>query len=195
LTDRPAIPVRQLDRTHRAAITAHLLTLAREDRRLRFGATLDDAAVRGYVERIDFERDAVFGVFADDLSLAGVAHVASAGAAAEFGVSVVPDVRGRGVGSALFARAGVHARTHHVRELYMHCLLENRTMMHIARKSGMRIVAESGEADAWLALPPAGIATVTEEFMAERIGLFDFALKQQRESARRLAAALVGESG
>jgi GNAT superfamily N-acetyltransferase len=173
-------------------MTAHLMTLSREDRRLRFGATLDDAAVSDYVDRIDFERDAVFGVFADDLSLAGVAHVASGGATAEFGVSVAPDARGRGVGSALFARANMHARTHLIREMYMHCLLENRTMMHIARKSGMRIVAESGEADAYLALPPAGIGTATEELMANRIGLLDFALKQQRESARRIAAALVG---
>jgi GNAT superfamily N-acetyltransferase len=192
LTDPSAIPVRRLDRTHRAAMTLHLLNLAREDRRLRFGATLDDAAVADYVARIDFERDAVFGVFADDLSLAGVAHVAAGGATAEFGVSVLPDARRRGVGSALFERASVHARTHHIREMFMHCLLENRTMMHIARKSGMRIVMESGEADAWLELPPAGVATVTQEFMAERIGLFDFALKQQREAARRLAVALAG---
>jgi GNAT superfamily N-acetyltransferase len=175
-------------------MTAHFLALAREDRRLRFGATLDDDAVRGYVERIDFERDAVLGVFAEGLSLSGVAHVAAGGAAAEFGVSVVPDARGRGIGSALFDRANLYARTHHIRAMFMHCLLENRTMMHIARKSGMRIVAESGEADAFLELPPAEVATVTSELMAERIGLLDFAFKQQRESARRIVAALAGET-
>ena len=172
---------------------AHFLALSREDRRLRFGATLDDQAVRDYVERIDFERDAVLGVFAHDLSLSGVAHVAGGGASAEFGVSVVPDARGRGIGSALFDRANLYARTHHIHAMFMHCLLENRTMMHIARKSGMRIVAEAGEADAYLELPPAGVATVTTELMAERIGLFDFALKQQRESARRIVAALTGD--
>ncbi len=193
MNDPSAIPVRQLDRSHRTAIAAHLLRLPREDRRLRFGATLDDAAVAEYADRIDFERDAVLGAFADDLALAGVAHVAAGGPAAEFGVSVVPEMRGRGIGGALFGRANMYARTHHVRALYMHCLLENRTMMHIARKSGMRIVTEAGEADAWLELPPAGVDTVTSEFLAERVGLFDFALKQQRESARRFAAALSGE--
>lgn len=193
MTDPSAIPVRQLDRSHRAAISAHLLRLPREDRRLRFGATLDDAAVAAYAEGIDFERDAVFGAFADDLALAGVAHVASGGPAAEFGVSVVPEARGRGIGSALFGRANLYARTHHVHAMYMHCLLENGTMMHIARKSGMRIVTEAGEADAWLQLPPAGVDTVTSEFLADRVGLLDFALKQQRESARRFAAALAGE--
>jgi GNAT superfamily N-acetyltransferase len=194
LTDPAAIPVRQLDRTHRPASVTHLLALDREDRRLRFGATLDDEALAGYVAGIDFERDAVFGVFTDDLALAGAAHVAAGGPSAEFGVSVVPTARGRGIGSALFARANLYARTHHIRAMFMHCLLENRTMMHIARKGGMRIVAESGEADAWLALPPAGVATVTEEFVSDRIGLFDFALKQGRESARRLAAVMAGET-
>jgi GNAT superfamily N-acetyltransferase len=190
LTERSPIPIRQLDRSHRAAIIAHLLRLPREDRRLRFGATLDDEAVANYVERIDFDRDALFGAFADDLSLAGMAHVAASAASAEFGVSVVQDARGRGIGSALFARASIFARTHHIRAMFMHCLLENRTMMHIAQKSGMRIVAEAGEADAWLALPPAGVATVTEELLAERVGRFDFALKQQAEATRRIVAAL-----
>jgi GNAT superfamily N-acetyltransferase len=193
LTDPSAIPVRQLDRSHRAAISAHLLCLPREDRRLRFGATLDDAAVTAYAEGIDFERDAVFGAFADDLALAGVAHVASGGPAVEFGVSVVPEARGRGIGSALFGRANLYARTHHVHAMYMHCLLENGTMMRIARRSGMRIVTEAGEADAWLELSPAGVDTVTSEFLADRVGLLDFALKHQRESARRFAAALAGE--
>jgi GNAT superfamily N-acetyltransferase len=105
----------------------------------------------------------------------------------------VPEARGRGIGSALFGRANLYARTHHVLAMYMHCLLENGTMMHIARKSGMRIVTEAGEADAWLQLPPAGVDTVTSEFLAERVGLLDFALKQQRESARRFVAALAGE--
>ncbi len=192
MTDPSSLPVRQLDRSHRAAIAAHLLRLPREDRRLRFGATLDDDAVTAYVQRIDFERDAVFGTFADDLALTGVAHVAAAGTAAEFGVSVVPDARGRGIGSALFARASLYARTRHVHQMFMHCLLENHAMMHIARKRGMRIVTEAGEADAWLALPPAEVATVAQELFAERVGRFDFALKQQADAARRIVAALAG---
>ena len=194
MNDSSSIPIRQLDRTQRPAILAHFLVLPAEDRRLRFGATLDDAAVASYVERLDFQNDAVFGAFADDLRLAGVAHVAASGATVEFGVSVVPDARGRGVGSALFTRANLYARTHHIRAMYMHCLLENRTMMHIARKSGMRIVTESGEADAYLELPPAEVSTVTRELFLERIGRFDFALKQQRESARRIVAVFAGET-
>ena len=36
---------------------------------------LNDDALRKYVERIDFERDAVFGVYDDALRLVGAAHL------------------------------------------------------------------------------------------------------------------------
>ena len=39
--------------------------------------------------------------------------------------------------------------------LYMHCLSRNSTMMHIAKKSGMKIEYAYGEADAYLSLTPA----------------------------------------
>ena len=38
--------------------------------------------------------------------------------------------------------------------LYMQCLSSNQTMMHIAKKAGMEIHREYGEADAYLRLPP-----------------------------------------
>jgi GNAT superfamily N-acetyltransferase len=187
-----APPVRPLDRTHRGAMRAHFVALDVSDRRLRFGTPLTDDAIGAYVDGIDFSRDAVFGVFDDELDLIGVAHVGVGPESAEFGVSVRPGARGCGVGSALFERANLFARTHMIRTMFMHCLLENRTMMHIARKSGMRIVAESGEADAYLELPPAGITTITRELMSDRVALFDFAMKSQRAAAKRFAAALAG---
>jgi hypothetical protein len=66
-------------------------------------------------------------------------------------------------------------------------------MMRIARKSGMKIVTEAGEADAWIELPPAGLTTVTRELMADRVALLDYAMKAQLTAARRLAASLRGE--
>ena len=71
----------------------------------------------------------------------------------------------------------------------------NTAMMHIARKSGMAIVTDSGESAARLELPPAGVTTITRELMADRVALFDYALKAQLTAARRLAASLRGEGG
>ena len=178
------IPIRELTRLDRAALEPHFLALGREDRRLRFGLSFNDAAVRAYVARIDFERDAAFGVYDDALRLIGAAHVARSHEHAELGVSVLPGHRGRGIGGALLARAHLRARNWGVRALFMHCLIENGAMMHLARKQGMQtamhIVVESGEADAWLKLPPADASSHFGEVFAQRVALFDYALKQGR---------------
>lgn len=186
------IVTKELSRLQRDALISHFLALDAEDRRLRFGVGLSDHGVRDYVARIDFERDAVFGVFDDDMSLVGVGHVARGDGFAELGVSVLPAERGRGMGGALLARAHTHARNWGEPSLFMHCLAENGAMMHLARKQGMRIVAERGEADAYLELPPGDPASIANALFADRVALFDYALKSQAHAARRIAAAWTG---
>lgn len=181
--------VRELSLFEGAALEKHFLALGADDRRLRFGIAIGDSAVRAYVSRIDFARDAAFGIFDDELALVGAAHVARDRGHAELGVSVLPGFRGKGYGAALLARALQRARNWGVQALFMHCLSENGAMMHLARKQGMDIVAEAGEADAWLRLPPADASSHFGEVFAQRVALFDHALKTQLAAARRLAEA------
>jgi GNAT superfamily N-acetyltransferase len=187
------IHVRELSRLDRTAMERHFLALEAEDRRLRFGLAIGDAAVRDYVARIDFGRDAAFGVFDDELHLLAVGHLARGARHVELGISVLAAQRGKGIGGALLARAHMHARNWGERALFMHCLAENGAMMHLARREGMTIGMGGGEADAWLELPPADAFTHFGEVFAQRVALFDYALKAQRSSARRLAAALTPE--
>lgn len=187
------VVTRELSRLERDNLGAHLTTLDTEDRRLRFGIAIGDAAIGDYVARIDFGRDAVFGVFDDELHLIGAAHLARAEEHAELGLSVLPDHRGRGIGGALLGRAHTHARNWGVAVLFTHCLTENAAMMHLARKQGMKIVAASGEADARLDLPPANASSITQALLAERVGLFDYALKSQFDAGRRLLASALGK--
>ena len=184
--------VQHLNEGARALLTAHFLALPAEDRRLRFGASLSADAIAGYVDRISFDRDTVFGVFDDDLTLIGVAHTAFAEDFAELGISVLPAHRGRGVGSALFARAAGHVRNRSISNLFMHCLSENAAIMHIARKSGMSIVAEAGDVDAHLALSPANPASITGEFLTDRVALYDYALRAHIAAWRAITAAWEG---
>jgi GNAT superfamily N-acetyltransferase len=186
------IVTRELGRLEQGKLLAHLVALGPEDRRLRFGLPASDDTIAEYVEGIDFARDAVFGVFDDELNLAGAAHLARAEAHAELGVSVLPAHRGRGIGGALLERAHTHARNWGIGTLFMHCLTENAAMMHLARKQGMRIAAASGEADAHLALAPASAASFAQALLAERVGLFDYALKSQVDAARRMLASAFG---
>ena len=182
-----ASPIRELTRSERAAYERHLLALDGEDRRLRFGTPLGDSVVQAYVQRIDFDRDALFGVMSDDLALVAAAHLARGDDHAELGVSVLPAHRGRGYGSALLERAALRARNWRRPKLFMHCLKENETMMHLARKQGMDIVAEAGEADAWLKLSQPDAASYFGEVFAQRVALFDFALKAMRLPGLALA--------
>jgi RimJ/RimL family protein N-acetyltransferase len=169
--------VHPLSADRRPDILEHLLRLAPEDRRLRFGVAVSDATIAAYVDRIDFERDAVFGVYDDAGALVGVTHVARCDDAVELGLSVHADQRGRGLAQAMFRRATLHARNRGVGELFMHCLSENAVMMHIARKAGMRIVIDGADRDASLALPPATPLSVGKEFYEGQLVLLDWALR------------------
>lgn len=171
-------------------IEDHFLALTSADRRLRFGGCLKDEAVCRYVANIDFERDAVFGVLDDELQLIAAAHLARDDRHAEIGVSVLPAHREQGIGDSLLRRGHLHARNWGVGKLFMHCLTENSSMMHLARKNGMDIAAASGEADAFLTLPPPNTMSYMGEVFEQRIALADYMLKRHLAGARRVAYTL-----
>ena len=186
-----AVPVLQLTPAHQPAILKHFMALGDEDLRLRFGQRIKPEGIAKYVEGLDFMRDPVFGVFGDDLELAGVAHLAMDGkGTGELGVSVLQVERGKGVGKALFARAAGHCRNFLVGTLFMHCLAENGAMMHIARTTGMKIARDAGEADAYLSLPPGDSVSLADEMMQTPLALFDIALKSQLAAARAYTTAV-----
>jgi RimJ/RimL family protein N-acetyltransferase len=111
---------------------------------------------------------------------------------AEFGVSVSKAARGMGVGSKLFERAAIHCRNNDVDTLYMHCLSSNKVMMHIAKKAGMEIHRDYGEADAYLKLGPADPVSVLQEAMEEQLASLDYALKANVRAASKLLDKIPG---
>ena len=186
------IPVQRLSANANDAYRAHLLALPPDDVRLRFGAPMAAEGIAAYVARIDFDTDEIFGAFGAAMQLEGAAHLAFGDELAELGVSVLPTARGRGIGHALVARAAEHARNRSVPRLFMHCLAENAAMIRIARNAGMAVVVDTGEADAHVALPPMTPASLASEALAERVALYDYALKSNVEAWRRIGVALAG---
>jgi len=188
----PSALVRELDDSHRAAVLDHFLALEAEDRHLRFGSPTSDAVIERYVAKLDFNRDALFGVFNDALDLVGIAHLAyvpttkDSPRAAEFGVSVLHDSRHRGLGAALLARASVHARNTHIDTLFVHCLANNKAMMHLAQKLGMRVEFAYGDADAYLILPPANAQSILHEASQEQMADLDYALKANLKQSKQI---------
>ncbi|HKT98735.1 MAG TPA: GNAT family N-acetyltransferase [Paraburkholderia sp.] len=188
--------VRVLTSADRERLLTHFLALDTEDRLLRFGQAAPDHVIENYVRSMDFTRDTVFGVFDHQLQLVGVGHLAylpadGNGRTAEFGVSVLESARGQGIGTKLFERAAIRSRNTHVTTLYMHCLSRNSTMMHIAKKSGMKIEYAYGEADAYLSLEPADQSSIIAEMLQEQAAVFDYALKRQARQASRLMATIL----
>lgn len=194
---RPTVLVKQLEERDRRRMLKHFMALDDSDRLLRFGTVLPDEQLIAYVDKIDFSHDTVYGVYNRVFKLVAVGHLAFApketlppgklsttkDKEAEFGVSVSRSARGLGMGSKLFERAAIHCRNSDVDTLYMHCLSSNQTMMHIAKKAGMEIQRDYGEADAYLRLLPPNPASVLQEAIEEQFATIDYTLKANARAA------------
>lgn len=208
-SEKPIIRVKELSERVRRRLLMHFLALDDSDRLLRFGTVLPDELVTRYVQKLDFARDKVFGVYDSNLDLLGVGHLAFAAKEAmpslsdatlkariaEFGVSVAATARGLGIGTKLFERAAIHCRNEDVDILYMHCLSSNQTMIHIAKKAGMEIQRGYGEADAYLKLTPANPGSILQEAVEEQFATFDYTFKANTKAAVKLLRKLPGIKG
>jgi RimJ/RimL family protein N-acetyltransferase len=203
---RPTIRVKEVPERDRRRLLMHFLELNDSDRLLRFGTVLPDELITRYVQHLDFSRDTVLGVYDARLRLVGVGHLAFAPREArpviasatvkeriaEFGVSVSESARGAGIGTKLFERGAMHCRNADVDTLYMHCLASNQTMMHIAKKAGMAIHRDHGEADAYLKLEPASPSSVLKEAVQEQVASLDYTLKANTRAALKLLGSIPG---
>ncbi len=178
------VPIRSLGPRHRERIALHLLSLSVEDRYLRFGYAAQEAQIRAYAEKLDFERDEIYGIYNRSLVLIAMAHLAFAAEpqcqnCAEFGVSVLSDARGNGYGTMLFDRAITHARNKGVDLMFIHALSENVPMLKIARNAGALVERDGSETEAYLKLPPADMDSRMTEAVEDRFAEVDFQLKLQ----------------
>ncbi|MFM6989982.1 MAG: GNAT family N-acetyltransferase [Rhodoferax sp.] len=180
----PLVPIRALRPRHRTAVLNHLLELSPADRYMRFGYAAQDAQITRYVQTLDFDRDQVYGIFNRRLRLIAVAHLAyaqdpQADRCAEFGVSVLPAYRGKGLGAKMFARAQLHAQNGRIALLFIHALSENSAMLKIARNAGATVERFGSESDAYLKLPRPTLHSHWSEAVDTQIGDTDYRLKVQ----------------
>lgn len=178
------VPIRSMGRGQADRILAHLLALEPHDRYLRFGYAANDEQIERYVDRLNFDRDELFGIFNRRLELIAMAHLAfsvdpKCASCAEFGVSVSKSARGRGYGRRLFERAVMHARNEGVDLLFIHALSENTAMLRIARSAGALIERDGPESEAHLRLPPADFDSRVSELIDEHLALTNYQLKVQ----------------
>ena len=186
---RSWVPVRVLGERHRPRVLAHLLALQPQDRLLRFGHVATDERVSHYAQSLDFDSDIVFGVFDRSLRLAALVHLAfgatdpAAAGSAELGISVLPHLRGRGVGALLLEHAITLARNRGVHALLINLARDNAPMLAIARKAGARVRFEGSDAQATLTLPDESLASQVHELFEQRAAELDYRLKLQGRRA------------
>ena len=187
------VPIRSLSPRHKPRITRHLQALPDTDRYLRFGYAATDEQIDRYVHSLNFARDEVFGIFNRRLELVAMAHLAYSvdpqwATCAEFGVSVSPHQRGKGLGAKLFSHAVMHARNQGVNLLFIHALSENVAMLKIARQAGAVVQRDGSETEAYLSLPQATLDSQLSGLMQEQMAELDYQLKMQAHQFRQWLA-------
>ncbi len=184
------VPIRSLSPRHKLRIVRHLQGLPAQDRYLRFGYACTDEQIDRYVQGLNFERDEIFGIFNRRLELVAMAHLAYSvdpqwATCAEFGVSVSPHQRGKGLRAKLFGHAVMHARNQGVSLLFIHALSENMAMLKIARHAGATVQRDGSESEAFLFLPQATLDSQFSGMMQDQMAELDYQLKMQAHQFRQ----------
>jgi len=189
------VPIRSLSPRHKPRIARHLQDLPGQDRYLRFGYAATDEQIDRYVQGLNFKRDEIFGIFNRRLDLVAMAHLAYSvdpqwATCAEFGVSVSPHQRGKGLGAKLFGHAVMHARNQGVSLLFIHALSENVAMLKIARHAGATVQRDGSESEAYLSLPQATLDSQLSGLMQDQMAELDYQLKMQAHQFRQWLATV-----
>lgn len=177
----------------------HMKRLGSDDRRMRFGSTVSDACIDAHIGRLRPFVDTVVGAFSDQAEMIGAALITRDNAGAvEISVSVLPDWRGRGIGTALVTRAMLWARNRGYRHAAVRFLSENTPMWRLARRCGMQVAKDLGDAEGQLGLPAPTWLSHAVEWGEECAGVARYALLAAGTAARwygpplRMAAAMAG---
>jgi len=180
-TPRSWVPIRTLACRHRARVSLHLQALDDADRARRFGHPASNERIQRYVGQMDFDADALFGVFDRRLKLVAMVHLAfqPQGGVAEFGISVLPAVRGCGIGALLFEHAITLARNRGITRLIIHTARDNAPMLAIVRRAGAELSFDGGDAIATLPLAADTLGSQIQEMLGHQAAELDYRMKSQ----------------
>lgn len=173
--------IAQLGPHHRGRVLEHLRRLSERDLWLRFGYAVTDDALRAYVRKLHFSRDAIFAIFDEAADVLALGHLGfdknKSSKTAEFGLSVLPQARRRGFGLRLLQRAAVHARNRGATSLVMTYVPENDALRYLAERAGMQLVSDFYEPRAFLNLEPPTAASLMDETFSEMLAAIDLGFR------------------
>ena len=165
--------------------------LVGNDRRLRFGGSLSDEAIETYLKSsfVDFGINNMwFIVDVESPETFGRKVVATCHInydyktnTAELGLTVSPDYRNQKIGQELYNRGVTWARMKGAETIFMHCLSENKTMQHIARKAGMTVITlDPTEKQSSIKVDKNQVVAGFQDSVYEQMAVYDMLVRNQK---------------
>lgn len=161
----------------------HLKNLPLEDKVSRFGYPAGDHAIDALVLEMCYHpTEHELWCARTDEKRIGWGHMArNPDGSWELAVSVDHDYQRQGIGNKLIAEMITWAKVHHIPEVYMHCIEDNKVIQHLALKHDLRTREKGGgERTAAIEVPDPTIFELTDQRFKEQIEIMREIKKLQK---------------
>ena len=187
------MPIQHSKTEHLAAYADHLKQLPPADQYTRFGYQPRPHNIDQLILNILYNPNNhhIFTYFKDD-HIVGFGHLAREGTDWELAVSVEAEYQGAGIADALMSHMIAWGKTHEVSVVYMHCIVDNKKIQHLARKHGLRAVAkDNSDITARVELPKPTVLDYTSALVQEQNELATDIVRLQRSWIQKWFRPLV----
>lgn len=118
----------------------HLKNLSKEDRHSRFGYHVSDYNIDQLILNMCYHpKDHELWYARNDEQRVGWGHMAkNSDGTWELAVSVDKEFQRQGIANELMEEMLIWAKFHHISEVYMHCIEDNRIIQHLAKKHELK---------------------------------------------------------
>ena len=154
----------------------HLKALAPDDKVSRFGYPASDHSIDQLVLSMCYHpQDHELWYARDDGERVGWGHMAkNEDGSWELAVSVQKDFQRQGIGNQLITEMLAWAKFHHINEVYMHCIEDNRVIQHLANKNELRTRSRgNGERTSSIEVPNPTVFETNAQLFKEQKEIFD----------------------
>lgn len=154
----------------------HLKALEPEDKIARFGYPVSDYAIDQLVLNMCYHpHDHELWYARDDGERVGWGHMAKNNDDSwEIAVSVTKEFQRQGIGNKLIQEMLAFAKFHHISEVYMHCIEDNRVIQHLANKNDLKTRSRGdGERTAAITVPNPTLLETNTQLFKEQKEIFD----------------------
>lgn len=164
----------------------HLLSLDEESRYMRFGYHIKTEQIRELCKKWQENADKhiIFAIENSDLEVVGIGHISLEDEPAELAFSVLKECQGQGMGDALMKRTVEYCQNHNIKTGCMVCLGSNDKIKSLARKHGVLVKTEHGDASAEVAIPAPNPFSIWNEVVHDQFAKIDHLGKAQRKFAQ-----------